>query len=978
MRKLALTLAIAVAFGTIAEAADIAFYVGTPNIDGWYSVAAQTKDVETIITKTGSLFKDIQKFDDAHLTQLAAWVDKNTDDGQMDILWLNGCVPSVLYPLGNTQPNGSRIEKWLDGGNMIINVGDWFGYCSYEGGARKTPDNGAAGAANILDVSDTIIAGAGQGEMAVTAAGKQYLPSLNAVASDRPVLLSAVMYPWEVAEVFAQGTGGTYADPVVIHNTLTGGYVAFVNQATVWINDRGLTCAEFIGNWVKNVIGFPAQPFAVSSNPVDGSMIDKTSVQASWSAGDFAALHDVYFGDSFDAVSAATPADTAVYVGRQAVAQLAMGMAGGVVPGGLVPGKTYYWRVDEINESNPASPWKGNVWSFQVQPQTAWEPTPADGAKYVLPGQKLTWKKGINVLFNYVNFGEDLNTVKNAPVASGLPAAVEEFPPGELKPGTTYYWRIDEFLIGAAPAQGEVWSFTTVPEIAVTDATLLGYWPLDEQAGTTAVDWSGHGGHGSLLGGLGWADGLYGGALSFTGASGQYVNCGTAADITGDFTLAAWVKMAPNNADKYMGIGGRLMTATNYWGFGLVRHSSNFLRLWVGDGSTDLAKSAVNSDVINTDSEWHHVAGTHEGQANRLFVDGKKQGGTTSITLAPSSEFFYIGRQYSNQDYRYWEGLIDDVRIYNKAMTEEQINQVMVGNPLVASGPVPGIDAIVDIRDVDSLGWTAGDAAASHDVYFGTDRKAVAEAGKTSPEFKGNQPGTSFSLAGLVAFGGGDYFWRIDEVEAGGQVNTGYIWKFTVPAFLIVDDFEGYSDDADAYDAIFQTWIDGMGYTQPIEVAGNGTSSTVGYGTSRNATFGETAIVHPGGSTQSMPFDYNNVNDPYYAETSRTWSTPQDWTTEGVATLVLYVRGTWDNDATQPLYVALENQGKAPVVVNLDLSVLRSTSWTEQRIPLSQFAGVNPAAVKKMYIGVGDRATRKPGGHGVLYFDDIRVIRPTP
>jgi hypothetical protein len=89
----------------------------------------------------------------------------------------------------------------------------------------------------------------------VTPAGAEYLPSLNAVAAERPVNLSEVVAPWEVAEIFGQNAAGTYADPVVIHNTETDGYMVFINQATTWINDRGLTCAEFIGNWVTANIG---------------------------------------------------------------------------------------------------------------------------------------------------------------------------------------------------------------------------------------------------------------------------------------------------------------------------------------------------------------------------------------------------------------------------------------------------------------------------------------------------------------------------------------------------------------------------------------------------------------------------------------------------------------------------------------------------------------------------------------------------
>jgi ketosteroid isomerase-like protein len=265
------------AFSTMAMASDIAFYVGQWNTDGWYD-ETQFADVETIIAETGSLFMDIQQFDDTQFDEFGAWVDENTNDGEMDIIWLNGCTPSVLYPNPNEQPDGSRAEEWLDGGNMIINVGDWFAYCTYEGGPRggegRGGDNGGDGAANILDLSSGIIFGADGTQLTVTPTGKEYLPSLNDPAkTDRPVALAAVEAPWEVAAIFAS-PGGTddaaaeaHADPLVIHNTETGGYVAFINQASGgpdgWIADRGLTSAEFIGNWVNSVIGLGAAPAAL-------------------------------------------------------------------------------------------------------------------------------------------------------------------------------------------------------------------------------------------------------------------------------------------------------------------------------------------------------------------------------------------------------------------------------------------------------------------------------------------------------------------------------------------------------------------------------------------------------------------------------------------------------------------------------------------------------------------------------------------
>ena len=98
MKNIVLILIVAFVFRTMAMANDIAFYVGAWNTDGWYD-ASQFGDVDQIIAATGHLFNDIQQFDDSGLpdfTAFAAWIDDNTNDGEMDIIWLNGCMPSVL------------------------------------------------------------------------------------------------------------------------------------------------------------------------------------------------------------------------------------------------------------------------------------------------------------------------------------------------------------------------------------------------------------------------------------------------------------------------------------------------------------------------------------------------------------------------------------------------------------------------------------------------------------------------------------------------------------------------------------------------------------------------------------------------------------------------------------------------------------------------------------------------------------------
>jgi len=463
MKNLVFVFVVAFAFCTMAMASDIAFYIGSYN-PGWYG-DEQFEHVNTIIAEAGHLFADIQQFNDDQFDEFGAWVEANTDDGEMDIIWLNGCMPSVLYQFPNVNPDGSPAEEWLDGGNMFINVSDWFGYMSYEGGTRSA-DNAAAGAANILDLSSGIIVFGDGTQLRVTPTGREYLPSLNDPAkTDRPVALSAVEDPWEVAAIFAS-TGGTddataeaQADPVVLHNTETGGYVALINQAAGgpggWIDDRGLTCAEFINNWVNTVVGLGYQPLASGPSPKDGALHTDTWVSLSWRAGYFAVSHNVYMGDNFDDVNAGAEG---TFQGNQAATFFVAGFPGFAYPDGLVPGTTYYWRIDEVNEAEPNSPWKGPVWSFSIPPKTAYNPIPGNGAKFIEPDVKLSWTAGFGAKLHTVYFGDNFDDVNNA--KGGLPQGTATYTPPKLELEKTYYWRVDEFD-AIKTYKGNVWSFTT-------------------------------------------------------------------------------------------------------------------------------------------------------------------------------------------------------------------------------------------------------------------------------------------------------------------------------------------------------------------------------------------------------------------------------------------------------------------------------------------------------------------------------------
>jgi hypothetical protein len=126
-----------------------------------------------------------------------------------------------------------------------------------------------------------------------------------------------------------------------------------------------------------------------------------------------------------------------------------------------------------------------------------------------------------------------------------------------------------------------------------------------------------------------------------------------------------------------------------------------------------------------------------------------------------------------------------------------------------------------------------------------------------------------------------------------------------------------------------------------------------------------------------MRVDYNNTALPYQGEVSRTPADP-NLNTGGVEALLLWFYGAPGN-ALEGMYVAVEDAaGVVSVVNNPNLAALTINEWSKFEIPFSSIsgAGVNLAAVKKLSIGIGNRASPMPGGAGVIRIDDIWIIKP--
>jgi len=259
----------------------------------------------------------------------------------------------------------------------------------------------------------------------------------------------------------ASGTTNISSYPVMIGaNAQQSGREFEGIMDDVRVYKRALTEAEILGVMSG---GGAEYPLASGPVPKDGAYHSDTWVNLAWRAGDFAVSHDVYMSENFDDVDAGAES---TFIGNQTDTFIVVGFPGFAFPDGLVPGTTYYWRIDEVNEVEPNSPWKGNIWSFSVPPKTAYFPDPADGAESVNVDVQLSWTGGYGAKLHHVYFGETFDEVDNA--TGGSAQGSTSYTPGTLQMARTYYWRVDEFD-ATDTFKGEVWSFLTEGAVGSPD-----------------------------------------------------------------------------------------------------------------------------------------------------------------------------------------------------------------------------------------------------------------------------------------------------------------------------------------------------------------------------------------------------------------------------------------------------------------------------------------------------------------------------
>jgi len=290
------------------------------------------------------------------------------------------------------------------------------------------------------------------------------------------------------------------------------------------------------------------------------------------------------------------------------------------------------------------------------------KPHPTDRAEgTALTGLKLSWIPGAGAAEHKVYLGTSpvnlsLMTTTNSTGYSELPA---------LNRSTAYYWRIDTVSAEGRVTPGEVWSFST--------GRLVAHWKFDDGSGSIAIDSSGNAHNGTLVGDTSWVDGIDGSALAFDG-DGDYVDIGKDPnfDIKNQITVSAWIKVNAFDRDWQAIVtkGDRAWRLQRNWGESMLEFACSGLVV----PGTDWGK--IFGTVGVNDGHWHHVAGVYDEKKLYLYIDGSLDASAeVSGTIRVNDEPVYIGEN-SQMTNRYWNGLIDDVRIYNYALSTEEISAI--------------------------------------------------------------------------------------------------------------------------------------------------------------------------------------------------------------------------------------------------------------------------------------------------------------
>ena len=296
----------------------------------------------------------------------------------------------------------------------------------------------------------------------------------------------------------------------------------------------------------------------------------------------------------------------------------------------------------------------------------------------------------------------------NATTLNGTMVTAHSVALSGLAAGTTYHYQVKS--VNASGQQSASGDYTFTTSTASGGSTLpnpVGYWKLNASSGTTAVDSSGNGYTATLYNAPAWVVGISGNALSFNGKN-QYGSVPSTSVLNAyPLSVAVWVKTASTsgahgivNKYKASSFNGYQIFVNNgdlcAWYF---KDSADYV--WDGSGCTLSAPGVA-------DNKWHHVVFTVDAMGGKLYVDGvqKASQAWTGVAGATTSPATFNFARYQGATAPYFAGSLDDVRLYNGALSTSQVATLY--NSFVTSQPALWTNLVNATATGNSLQKTGG------------------------------------------------------------------------------------------------------------------------------------------------------------------------------------------------------------------------------------------------------------------------------
>ena len=357
---------------------------------------------------------------------------------------------------------------------------------------------------------------------------------------------------------------------------------------------------------------------------------------------------------------------------------------------------------------------------------------------------------------------------------TGAPGSDDSFIHTEgVENNITYYYAA--FTYDEVPNYSEIAHASATPT-ASAPSDMVAHWEMNEGSDEIATDSSGNGNAGTLSGPT-WTIGVgnIGGALHFDGTD-DYVDVGTFDVIAGSagndgLTLAAWFKadsfISTSADNRIISKSTGTSTQNHYWMLSTINSDGVKLRFRLKtDGTTTTLIASSGNIAVG---KWVHAVATYDGSNMRLYQNGVEVGSTAKTGTISTNNAVSVNIGRSPDGSKEWSGIIDDVRVYNRALSEEEI-QALISIPVEPDTIAPSVtitqptseDTYHTEEDSVTLAGSASDNISVISVTWANSREESGTASGTS----------NWTIPGIPLHCGDDNIVTVTAKDAAGNTAT--------------------------------------------------------------------------------------------------------------------------------------------------------------------------------------------------------------